>query len=276
MPTLGENYMTGNMETKPTSIFSVRPLGTGDMSETVYWTLVDSSQASLEAPEGFLSSSELLKFRAFRFAKRRQEWLLGRWVAKFLIKSLPTYQGYAPTEIEILTSPDGAPYFQLPGGDAAPTFLSISHCSRYALCAIASGANIHIGIDMEKIEPRTQTFIKDYFTPLEVGLVNSQPHESWDMISTLIWSTKESMLKALRVGLRWDTRQVEIREVSNLQGKRAGWNDLQLKDLQQENRGWFGGWQKYDGYVITMAGFPEEGPGIRSAELVEIQVTGSK
>jgi len=246
------------------------------MSATVYWTLVDSSQASLEVPEGFLSSSELLKFRTFRFAKRRQEWLLGRWAAKFLVKSLPAYQAYAPTEIEILTSPDGAPYFQLPGGDAAPNILSISHCDRYALCAIPSGTDIHIGIDMEKIEARSQTFIKDYFTPLEVELVNSQPYESQDMISTLIWSTKESMLKSLRVGLRWDTRQVEIKGISGMLEKSDSWNKLQLADLQQEKRGWFGWWQKYEGYVITMAGFPEEGSGMKSAELVEIQGGGSE
>jgi 4'-phosphopantetheinyl transferase len=259
------------METSPTSMFPVHPSRKGDMSDTVYWTLVDSSHASLEAPEGFLSSSELQKFRTFRFAKRRQEWLLGRWAAKFLIKSLPAYQGYAPPEIEILTSPDGAPYIQLPDKEADPNILSISHCDRYALCAIASGTDIHIGIDMEKIEARSQTFIKDYFTPLEVGLVNSQPYESQAMISTLIWSTKESMLKALRVGLRWDTRQVEIREVSGKLEKSAGWNELQLTDLQQEKRGWFGWCQKYDGYVITVAGFPEDGPGIKSIQLVEMQ-----
>lgn len=264
------------METKPTSMFPIHSSVKSGMSDTIYWTLVDSSQASLEDPEGFLSSSELLKFRTFRFAKRRQEWLLGRWTAKFLIKSLPAYQGYAPTEIEILTSAEGAPYFQLPGGGAAPNVLSISHCDRYAICAVSSGTEINIGIDMEKIEARSQTFIKDYFTPQEIGWVNSQPYESRDMISTLIWSTKESMLKALRVGLRWDTRQVEICEVSGMHEKRKGWNELQLTDLQQEKRGWFGWWQKFGVYVITTAGFPEEGSGIRSVQLVEKQGSGSE
>lgn len=261
---------------KSISMFPVRPSIKGDMSDTFYWTLVDSSQASLENPEGFLSSSELRTFHTFRFTKRRQEWLLGRWTAKFLIKSIPAYQGYSPAEIEILSSEKGAPFFQLPGGGAAPYVLSISHCDRYALCALSSGTDIHIGVDIEKIEARSQTFIKDYFTPREVGLVNSQPFESRDIMSTLIWSAKESMLKALRVGLHWDTRQVEISKVSGMLEKRLRWNELLLADMQQEKRGWFGWWQMYNGYVITSAGFTKEGSGFRSAQLVEKWVTGFK
>ena len=260
---------------KPPSIFPARPSIKGDMSDTICWTLVDSSHASLENPEGFLSSSELRKFHTFRFAKRHQEWLIGRWTAKFLFKSIPTYQGYLPSEIDILSSEEGAPYIQLSGGGPAPNILSISHCDRYALCALTSGTDIHIGVDIEKIEARSQTFIKDYFTPREVGLVNSQPSGSRDIMSTLIWSAKESMLKALRVGLRWDTRQVEINGVSGMLDKSDGWNELQLTDLQQEKRGWFGWWQMYGGYVITSAGFPKEGSGFRSAQMVEKRVTGS-
>lgn len=244
------------------------------MLETIHWTLVESSQAPLENPEKFLSTSELQKLSAFRFAKRRQEWLLGRWAAKSLIRSLPAYHDYSLTEIEILSAAEGAPSFQMRGGGIAPNGLSISHCDQFALCALSSGTDVSIGIDMEKIEPRSHTFVKDYFTPLEVGLVIAQASESKDMLTTLIWSAKEAMLKALRVGLHWDTRQVEIYKVSGSLEASRGWNKIHVADLQRESRGWSGWWQQFGGYVITLAGFTQTGSGLRSAQLVEKRVAG--
>ncbi|KAF0107638.1 MAG: 4'-phosphopantetheinyl transferase [Anaerolineaceae bacterium] len=247
------------------------------MSDIIYWTLVNSHQAPLENPDGFLSLSELRKLSTLRFPKRHAEWLLGRWAAKSLVKSIPACRQYSLNEIEIRNTPDGAPYIQLPGGTISPDCLSISHSGRLALCALAPGPAIRTGADLENVEPRANAFVEDYLTLAERELVNSCPVETRETAITLVWSAKESMLKALGVGLRWDTRQVEVRAITGLlpaNESTGEWQKMQACDLQQESRHWEVWWQRRDSFVITLAGFATKQADIRSALLVEKHIPG--
>ena len=136
------------------------------MSNPIYWMLVDTDQTVPEA-QGALSGSELGKYSAFRFSKRRDEWLLGRWTAKSLAHSLPGYQQYPLDQIEILNTSEGAPYIQLADGTRPEGCLTISHSGHLAMCALTTVDGLRMGADLEKIEARTETFILDYFTPAE-------------------------------------------------------------------------------------------------------------
>jgi 4'-phosphopantetheinyl transferase len=244
------------------------------MPNPIYWMLVDSQQAALEAP-GFLSPSELQKYSAFKFPKRRDEWLLGRWTAKTLVHSLPVYQQYSLNQIEIRNAPEGAPYLQLPGKAAPAECLTISHSGNFALCALATGLELQVGTDLEKVEARTETFILDYFTPAERRLVDKYPAESRAMLVTLIWSAKESMLKALGVGLRMDTRTVEVRGLDGLlttSNAHHKWQKIQIGEQPANERAWAAWWQRRDPFVLTLAGFATGQAEIRSAQLVEIKI----
>jgi 4'-phosphopantetheinyl transferase len=241
------------------------------MPNPIYWMLVDSQQAALEAP-GVLSPSELQKYSAFRFPKRRNEWLLGRWTAKALVHSLPAYQNYSMDQIEIRNAPEGAPYLQLPDRAAPAECLTISHSGNFALCALVTGLDLHIGTDLEKVEARTETFILDYFTPAERRLVETYPAESRAMAVTLIWSAKESMLKALGVGLRWDTRTVEVHGLDGLlpNGNDHGkWQKIHIGEQPANERAWAAWWQRRDPFVLTLAGFAATQAEIQSAQLLE-------
>jgi 4'-phosphopantetheinyl transferase len=242
------------------------------MAKSIYWTLVDRSQLPLENAGSFLGSVELQRLTSFRFPKRREEWLLGRWAAKSLARTLPGYRQFAPCDIEVRNSPDGSPYLCLPGGDPAPDCLSISHSHQFALAAMALGPGIRVGVDLEKIEPRTNEFVEDYFTSAERGLVGSFPAEARDMVSTLIWSAKESMLKALQVGLRWDTRQVEVLRVEGLAPSLpevGQWQGMQLRDLKTAGRDWAAWWQRRDDFLMTIAGLVSEAAELQPIELLE-------
>ncbi len=130
------------------------------------------------------------------------------------------------------------------GQAARADCLTISHSGHLALCALASGPGLRVGADLEKIEPRTETFILDYFTPAECQLVEAASAESRAVLVTLIWSAKEAMLKALGVGLRWDTRMVEVRAVddilqtSRMDGK---WQEIQVGETKAAGRLWAAG-----------------------------------
>ncbi|HTX89628.1 MAG TPA: 4'-phosphopantetheinyl transferase superfamily protein [Anaerolineales bacterium] len=241
----------------------------------IYWTLVDAPAKSLAGSGGFLSESELEKFSTLRFPKRRDEWLLGRWAAKSLVHSMPTYQHYSLEEIEIRNAPEGAPYIRPPGEAASPDCLSISHRDRSALCALTMGSGLRVGVDLEKIEPRSTAFVADYFTPAEQALANAGQAGTSQAVVTLIWSAKEAMLKALGVGLRWDTRRVEVREIAGSppeDGPQDQWQKLQVADQERPGRSWQAWWQRRGPFILTLTSFatgPADNP---AAWLVEKSV----
>ena len=242
------------------------------MSSPIYWTLVDHSQIPSDRAKGFLSNAEFQKLSTLRFPKRRSEWLLGRWAAKALVHSIPAYRQYSLDEIEIQNAPEGAPYIQPPGGTVSPDCLTISHSDRFALCAMSLGPAIRIGSDLEMIELRSEAFVTDYFTQDEQRLIASCPAERREAVTTLIWSTKESMLKALGVGLRWDTRKVEVCAIDELRlvdTSYGRWQKIHVRDSERGNRNWAAWWQCRDQFILTLAGFTTTQADIQFAHLVE-------
>jgi 4'-phosphopantetheinyl transferase len=244
------------------------------MSIPIYWMLAHSDQAT-GAVAGVLSPAELERYYAFRFPKRRDEWFMGRWAAKALTHSLPAYRQYRLDQIEVCNAPEGVPFLQLSDRAAPAECLSISHSGNLAVCALAPGLGVQVGVDLEKVEARTETFILDYFTPAERQLVDRYPDESRAMLVTLIWSAKESMLKALGVGLRRDTRLVEVQGLEGRppgSGESGGWQKLQVGEQPPSERAWAAWWQHRDPYVLTLAGFAATPAGIQSVQLLEQQV----
>lgn len=161
-------------------------------------------ETDLPPDEAWLRETEAARLAAYRFAKRRSDWRLGRWTAK---QAVAAYHGWTPTDevlagVEIRTAPSGAPQV---GGLS----ISLSHRAGRAICALAESP-LALGCDLEMIEPRGDEFISDYFTSDEQILVWSAPAAVRPWLVTLIWSAKESALKALGGGLRADTRSVSV------------------------------------------------------------------
>jgi 4'-phosphopantetheinyl transferase len=165
-----------------------------------------------------LSDSERRTYEGLRFPKRRQEWLLGRWTAKQLVlRTLETYRSMPMAAISVHNDPDGAPYLAVDGEGRLPASLSISHRAGRAACALSPSMSPSIGIDLERVEPRPAVFVDDFFTADEAERVWSCPLASRDQLVTVIWSAKEAALKAVRKGLRLDTRAIEVGQVLGLE-----------------------------------------------------------
>ncbi|MEM7435866.1 MAG: 4'-phosphopantetheinyl transferase superfamily protein [Myxococcota bacterium] len=177
--------------------------------------------------------------------KRRGDWLLGRYVAKH---ALARFEGLVrPKEIDILASNDGAPDVYL-GEEKLPIHISISHRDDAGACVLAKG--VSVGCDLESIEPRTPRFVADYFTPSErVAVEHASPGDRQRLVA-LTWSAKESALKVLRVGLRRDTRKVDVR-FSRQQAETAGWRALEAY-LEPEGVTLHGWWRQRDHQVLTL------------------------
>jgi 4'-phosphopantetheinyl transferase len=168
------------------------------------------------ADNQWLSAGERQRLIRLRIPKRRTDWRLGRWTAKRAVAAhlnLPS-DLHSLANIEIRAAPSGAPEVFL-FDQPAPVTISLSHTAQAAMCAIAR-AGFHLGCDLEVIEPRSNAFVSDYFTPNEQALVERTSEDERPRLVNLLWSAKESALKALHIGLRLDTNCVEVHPLDAL------------------------------------------------------------
>jgi 4'-phosphopantetheinyl transferase len=183
----------------------------------IYWW--EQTEADLPAGDHWLSPSEVARLYAMRFAKRRKDWRLGRWTAKSalaLYLKVPA-DPQVLASIEIRPASSGAPevfFYDKPAAAA----ISLSHRAGIAACAVTSSNGV-LGCDLEVIEPRSDAFLTDYFTTEEQSFVAGASAGHRPQLLALLWSAKESALKALRTGLRLDTRSVMVELSDALQGE---------------------------------------------------------
>ncbi len=188
----------------------------------LYW--LEQTVRDVPAENDWLSASEAVCLNAMRFPKRYADWRLGRWTAKCALSialDLPS-RPQVFKKIEIRPAPSGAPEAFVDNQPAAAA-LSLSHRSGRAICAVVlsdvkkSGvetSGVNLGCDLEMVEPRSDAFVADYFTVQEQVLVARASAADRDRLLALLWSAKESALKALGAGLRLDTRSVIVDPVS--------------------------------------------------------------
>ena len=218
----------------------------------IYW--LEQNEADVPPENSWLGANEAVCLNRLRFAKRRTDWRLGRWTAKRALAgwlNLPgDYQGLA--EIEIRPAPSGAPEVFLANQPAEVT-MSLSHRDGVAICAVAP-SGVALGCDLEVIELRSDVFVADYFTTEEQALVGKASADDRSLLLAMLWSAKESTLKALRTGLRLDTRAVTVSLAEALRGRNDTWRPLQARHADgQIFHGW---WQQTGNLIKTLVAAP--------------------
>lgn len=231
------------------------------MMDKIYWnqSQVTEPQAAVES----LSAAERDTYDGFRFDQRRRTWLAGRYAAKSLLSNAMDGD-LGPDQIVIANNDLGAP-LAIVSGKRVPGCLSISHTGEWGAAAFAS-SGIQVGIDIERITMRSGAFVRDYFTAHEVELVSAANGNAAETI-TLIWSAKEALLKAMGVGLRLDTRQVEVLSISESgQVDQTGWHWMGLVSpkLQAQVDAF---WRMFKGQLMTLVALKDAG---KNLTLVEI------
>jgi 4'-phosphopantetheinyl transferase len=169
--------------------------------------------------------------------KRREDWRLGRCAAKAALGP----------DVEILAAPDGAP--EAWRGDARlPVSVSISHREGVALVAVAEAPTV-VGCDLERLEPRSAAFVRDWLAPAEQALVAGDAIR----LPNLVWTAKEAAAKVRREGLRLDVRHAVA--TPGQEPASDGWRPVTVEWTAEGlvTNGW---WREQDGYVLTVATEP--------------------
>jgi 4'-phosphopantetheinyl transferase len=217
----------------------------------VHWL----EQNAKDVPSGdwWLSETEHAHLGGLHIPKRRDDWRLGRWTAKY---AAAIHLNLARNEkvlrtVELRATPSGSPEVLL-HSRAALIQLSLSHSGGVGLCTIAR-AGAELGCDLELVEPRSPVFLADYFTAEEQELVAATPSALRDQLVTLMWSIKESVLKALGCGLRADTRSVNAAPAGFPQTPGGEWNPVSAHTSGRNFCGW---WRISCGLVRTVIADP--------------------
>ncbi len=247
-----------------------------------------------DVPDGddWLSQSEREVLARFWVQKRRRDWRLGRWTAKRalaragvggLVETDPT----SWTRLSIRATDGGAPcaiadpsprpldaaiagaraaaITAMPGESSQPVdwAVSLSHSGEYGLCALAARPAV-VGCDIETIGRRGEEFVVDWFTEPERELVRQATEGAErSRVVTLVWSAKESAVKALGVGLRIDTREVHVQLGDPAMQPMAAatpharvWRPL---EVHVQGRAFGGWWQSNEDRVVTIVADPAPG-----------------
>ena len=221
----------------------------------IYWTLLGSDPEWLERNAAdFLSSQELVRLAELRFPKRRREWLLGRFGAKNLLLGASQQTGWhVPGVFSVLNQPNGVPFYAREDGHPLPWLLSISHRDGWAFCALSSDCETKIGVDIERIEPRPDAFLSDYFTEEEQGYARGLDATTRTVWMTAAWSMKEAVLKVMGTGLRVDTRRVELLFDGIFDPAPADWHVVPMHLLGLGEDSFYVFWQRKGEYVLSLA-----------------------
>jgi 4'-phosphopantetheinyl transferase len=214
-----------------------------------------------------MSPREREQVASIRFTKRRQEYLTRRWAAKHAVAA--ALDGGAPpaperlAQVEVRNRPSGAPWVAI-DGVAASLEVSLTDRAGWAVCLVDHVAGPtgtsdgdgpapmsgQLGIDLELVEPRSDGFVNDYLTEREQTWVRSREGDDARFAAAnLLWSAKEAALKVLQVGLRADTRSIDV--TVDTHTRADGWGRLEMVSTDGDE---FHGWWRRDGsFVLTIA-----------------------
>jgi 4'-phosphopantetheinyl transferase len=154
----------------------------------------------------WLTPTERARYQRFVVPKRQKEWLAGRISAKALVCGRHGLRGRdAFASVEIQSQQDGPqrnrPSYCISGcpGDFD---LSLTHSQGLAIAALARKRGQRIGVDLEEVARRGESFEVQALSPQERSYLAPIGGQARWQATTMIWVLKEALSKALGIGLR--------------------------------------------------------------------------
>ncbi len=138
--------------------------------------------------------------------RRRRGWLLGRMAIKDAVRLHAWQHGASkifPVEVEVGNEASGRPFVR---GSALR--VSVAHKDDRAVAIVS--LDHEVGIDLEKIETRSDAFANVSFTQAELALGAGRPRDEW---MARLWTAKEAVGKARGTGVT-DPKKLEVRAAS--------------------------------------------------------------
>ena len=151
-----------------------------------------------EDPTAWLTPTELAEVSARGTDRRIADRIAGRIAAK---RALCQLTALAPHAITVHSAPSGEPVVTcVPARDVR---VSITHRDGVAVARATLGQRV--GIDLELVEERPESFVRTWFSASEQALLDHDPERL-----TVAWSAKEAVQKALGKGMAISPSDIEV------------------------------------------------------------------
>ncbi len=118
-----------------------------------------------------------------------------------LKRELAHYLSVDADEILIVKDDKGCPHID----GREDIFVSLSHSSGIVMCAFS---DMPVGVDIESVKKRRKSVEKRVFTDGESALIDGAEDE--DKAFILLWTLKESYLKAIGTGFADNAKEIEF------------------------------------------------------------------
>jgi len=205
---LNYSVETLNMAMHPTQSVLAKSLG-----NNVYYFYNDTKMKASVYDflfEGYLNTQERNHYRSL-YPNQARDYLISRIalkdsVRKYIRKTEDEALIY-PIEVSVHHNEYGKPYVYI-NEKLTEIEISIAHKGSEAVAIVSDKP---VGIDIEKIEMRTEKFEKDTLTPHELDLIKEKENEAeW---ITRFWVAKEAYSKMLGTGLQGNPKQFEVESI---------------------------------------------------------------
>lgn len=194
-----------------------------------YWNLEDLglikvvSKQDLESFLRFnsirdiLSMEEMSEWEKVAIKERKNEWLLGRFASKKLIKfyfEKKLKLHISLTDTEILGNKNKKPTIRIAHCNFQVSDFSISHSDNYAAAAITTKPNLKVGIDIEKTRIMKDKVFGHFLLNSEIAQIKKSLNKN--RMATIFWTLKEASLKAIGIGLKGSLKGIKVLSLQEL------------------------------------------------------------
>lgn len=186
---------------------------------TLYSMFAIVDQKSLEKmnKKKYFSDVEWKEYQGKR-ADKRADWMAGRIAAKIVLRNFFQHNCFTSIpfhEIKIRSNKLQKPFCQVKKVPSekinAYIDLSIAHTGGIGIAALSrKKEDGYVGVDIEKIRMFEEDFLESFLTEKELIRVKNASESSRNLAATLLWSIKESYVKACGQGLLIHPRSVAV------------------------------------------------------------------
>ena len=154
----------------------------------------------------FLSTEELLRADRYRFERDRIRYIVARGLLRTVLGS---EIGISASAVRFAYGDRGKPRIILPAL-SSPIHFNLSHSED--LVVIALSDQNEVGIDAERVEPRTgiDTIVEQFFNPIERKTYDRLSQDERLYAFYRWWTQREAVMKAVGLGLELGFRSFSV------------------------------------------------------------------
>ena len=166
------------------------------MSTQLWWVRPEDFQAS-RAALALLNAEERQQHQRYIPPAKRHEYL----VTRVLVRSvLGEALGKAPDVLQFVVNEWGRPALA-PGSSSAPIHFNISHTDGLVVCFVSTTHEVGVDTELLSRAPRLLALAPNVFAPQELSDLAALPADQQAQRAVLLWTLKESYIKARGMGL---------------------------------------------------------------------------